>query len=160
MPKSKLSESVLHDWVHELPFQMQALLLTAMRGPDTLNKHNPAKCIIRYLRGVVCKPAGKWNCSNNNDFMWGEYDKFHTHCMNFWDDHDQYPHHFIMHLVHCAQVIGYKHPTGSIANKWNIFYLEACASFHMNPETEKEMDSRLNDFGCGIHSKHLGKPHP
>lgn len=34
MPKTNDKESVLHDWVHELTFQMQALLMTGMRGPD------------------------------------------------------------------------------------------------------------------------------
>lgn len=102
MPKTKKSESVLHDWVHELPFQMQALLLTAVRGPDENNKHNTAKAIVRYFRGSVIKPAGKWYGRNDNDFMWGEYDLFAVHMNNFWDDHDEYSHHFIMHLSHCA----------------------------------------------------------
>lgn len=137
MPKTQASESVLHDWVHALPFQMQALLLTAMRGPDALNKHNSAKSVVRYLRGAICKPAGDWDGSNNNDFMWGEYDHFMSWCGSFWDDHDEYPHHFIMHLVHCAQVIGYKHPVDRIAEKWFTFYMEACISFHMNPESEQ-----------------------
>lgn len=169
MPKQQESESVLHDWVHKLTFQMQALLLTAMRGPDENNKHNAAKAIIRYLRGVVCKPAGDWDRTNNNDFMWGEYvkviEKWHQHerkpdehrevfqqyAYAFWEDHDEYPHHFIMHLVHCAQVVGYKHPDVSVSQWWGRFYLDACDAFHMNPETEKEMDRRLNDFGCGFH---------
>lgn len=151
MPKEKAIESVLHDWVHELPFQQQALLLTAMRGPDENNKHNAAKAIIRYLRGVVCKPAGNWNYTNNNDFMWGEYKLFKTYADAFWQDHDEYPHHFIMHLVHCAEVIGYQHPSPTIAEHWNNFYLDACKAFHMNAETILEMDERLNDFGCGFH---------
>lgn len=152
MPKQELKESVLHEWVHGLTFQMQALLLTAMRGPDENNKYNAAKAIIRYLRGAVCKPAGNWNNKNNNDFMWGEYNKFKDYAGAFWQDHDEYPHHFIMHLVHCAEVIGYKHPNGVIRERWDRFYLDACIAFHMNPETMEEMDSRLNDFGCGIHN--------
>lgn len=155
MAKTNLVESVLHGWVHRLTFQMQALLLTAMRGPDENNKYNAAKAIIRYLRGVVCKPAGNWDNTNNNDFMWGEYDKFVHHSIGFWQDHDEYPHHFIMHLVHCAQVIGYKHPNNSIAGYWLDFYTEACNAFHMNPETEEEMDKRLNDFGVGVHNEKL-----
>src|SRR5690349_10008639 len=111
MPKKELKESVLHDWVHTLPFQMQALLLTAMRGPDENNKFNAAKAIIRYLRGVVIKPAGNWRGENDNDFMWGDYEeKFDQFCTEFWQDHDEYPHHFIMHLIHCAEVVGYEHP--------------------------------------------------
>lgn len=152
MPKKKLNESVLHDWVHSLTFQMQALLLTAMRGPDENNKFNAAKSLIRYLRGVVIKPAGKWNGENNNDFMWGQYNKFEKEAAVFWQDHDEYPHHFIMHLVHCAEVVGYKHPNSLIRSHWRQFYIDACHSFHMREETEKQLDKRLNDFNQGIHN--------
>lgn len=155
MPKTNLQESVLHEWVHSLPFQMQALLLTAMRGPDENNKYNAAKAIIRYLRGVICKPAGDWNGTNNNDFMWGEYKKFTEYANAFWLDHDEYPHHFIMHLVHCAEVVAYKHPEEKIAVHWLRFYFDACTAFHMNPETIKEINGRLNDFGVGIHNEIL-----
>lgn len=152
MPKSIQIEPVLHDWVCRLPFQMQALLLTAMRGPDENNKFNAAKKIIRYLRGVVIKPAGDWNGTNDNDFMWGDYDMFQDFCLEFWQDHDQYPHHFIMHLVHCAEVVGYKLHDKLIRKEWSKFYLDACDAFHMTPETEQQMDDRLNDFGCGWHN--------
>lgn len=148
MPKQQQQESVLHDWVHKLTFQMQALLMTAVRGPDENNKYNATKSLIRYFRGVVIKPAGNWYGKNDNDFMWGEYDKFVHYADGFWEDHDEYPHHFIMHLIHCAEVIGYKHPDQNIRGYWADFYTEACHAFHMNAETEEEMDSRLNDFGC------------
>lgn len=153
MPKTKTYESVLHDWVCELPFQMQALLCTAMRGPDENNKFNAAKSIIRYLRGVVLKPAGEWHGHNDNDFMWADYGKFKSYADEFWQDHDEYPHHFIMHLVHCAEVVGRKHPEPYIAAMWLNFYLTACHSFHMNPELSEELDERLNDFGFGVHNQ-------
>jgi hypothetical protein len=152
MKKTKINETVLHDWVCSLTFQMQALLLTAMRGPDENNKYNAAKAIIRYLRGVVIKPAGDWHRKNDNDFMWGDYRIFLGYANTFWQDHDEYPHHFIMHLVHCAEVVGYKHPDAAISKYWLEFYKESCHAFHMNPETEEQMDNRLNDFGCGIHN--------
>jgi hypothetical protein len=151
MPKTKLSESALHDWVHELTFQQQALLMTGMRGPDGSDKHNAAKVIVRFLRGAICKPAGNWSGNNDNDFMWGDYSAFLYCAKAFWDDHDEYPHHFLMHLVHCAQVIGYKHPDTTIRRKWLSFYLDACKAFHMQFESPKQMDERLNDFGVSIH---------
>lgn len=156
MPKTKIIESALHEWVHELTFQQQALLMTGMRGPDENNKYNIAKGIVRYLRGAICKPAGNWSGLNDNDFMWGDYkgpNGFDYYAEKFWQDHDEYPHHFIMHLVHCAEIIGYKHPDHKIRGYWGGFYTEACWAFHMSPETESNMDRRLNDFGVGIHIK-------
>jgi hypothetical protein len=85
--------------------------------------------------------------------MWGEYEKFDGFAAKFWHDHDEYPHHFIMHLVHCAEVLGYKHPDIEISSCWRTFYFAACESFHMHPETPEEMDERLNDFGCGYHNE-------
>jgi hypothetical protein len=148
MPKTKEVESVLHDWVHTLTFQQQALLMTGMRGPDGMPKHCEAKVIVRYLRGAVIKPAGNWSGLNDNDFMWGDYtgDRFDVATDLFFDDHDQYPHHFIMHLIHCAQVVGYKHPDKTVSFFFLKFYVTACDSFHMEPETEEEMEKRLNDF--------------
>ncbi len=148
MPKKYPTETVLHDWVCELGFQMQALLLTAMRGPDENNKFNAAKALIRYLRGVVIKPASNWSGLNDNDFMWGDYSQFESYAETFWQDHDEYPHHFIMHLIHCAEVVGYKHSDKDIREYWLHFYYNACESFHMRMETEYEMNKRLSDFGC------------
>lgn len=157
MPKTKKNEAVLNDWVCGLTFQMQALLLTAMRGPDENNKFNAAKAIVRYLRGVVIKPAGRWSGMNDNDFMWGEWAYFEKFAVEFWRDHDEYPHHFIMHLIHCAEVVGYKHPHPIIREAMLTFYYNACSAFHMNPELEKQMDDRLNDFGEGfIEEKQTG----
>jgi hypothetical protein len=154
MPKRFQHESVLHDWVCNLSFQQQALLMTAMRGPDGLEKHNTAKAIVRYLRGIVLKPAGAWANhktmpvgKNDNDFMWGEYDYFESWAKGFFDDHDGYPHHFTMHLIHCAEVVGYKHPIDHIRHAWFTFYVNMCKAMHMGVESEAKMDERLNDFG-------------
>lgn len=157
MPKIRQNESALHDWVHALTFQMQALLMTGMRGPDGASKYNPAKAIVRYLRGAVCKPAGNWDGLNDNDFMWGDYLLFKTHAREFFSDPDGYPHHFIMHLIHCAEVIGYKHPDGAVAVFWKDFYLRACKAFHMAHETVEEMDARLNDFGVAVPEADTGR---
>lgn len=153
MPKISRNEFVLQDWVSSMTFQMQALLLTGIRGPDPNNKHNSGKAIVRYLRGVVIKPAGNWSGENNNDWCWGDYSVFDKYTDEFWFDHDHFPHHFIMHLVHCSQVIGYKHPHRGFRDFWKKFYMYACEQFHFNPETEEQMDKRLNDFGEGVHNK-------
>jgi hypothetical protein len=158
MAKTQLRESVVHEWVSDLPFQMQALLFTSMRGPDENNKHNPAKSMIRYMRGIVLKPAGNYDTTyidvNDNDFMWGDYRCFGSHADAFFYDHDNFPHHFIMHLAHCAEIVGYKFKdVPDIAECWMDFYLEVCNAFHMNPETEGQLDNRLNDFGKGIHNE-------
>ena len=158
MKKQKI-ESVIQDWVFALPFQMQALLMTGMRGPDGSPKENAAKDIVRYLRGVVLKPAGDWSGSNDDSFMWGDYDSypdnmhkiagirlFPSYCKSIIRAHDEFPHHFIMHLIHCIEVVGYKHPNRTLSYYWKQLYYLFCDALHMNAETEEQMDERLNDL--------------
>ena len=153
MPKKQHGELVLQDWVGSLTFQMQALLLTGVRGPDENNKHNVAKAICRYLRGVIIKPAGEWDGSNNNDWCWGDYSKFSDYVNKILEDHDYFPHHFLMHLIHCAEVIGFCHPDSKIRIPWFNFYTLFVDAFHMYPENFQQMCNRLNDFDQGIHNR-------
>lgn len=63
----------------------------------------------------------------------------------FIDAHDEYPHHFTMHLLHSAEILGYKHPDLKTRRFWMKLYEQGCDAFHMYPETEKQMDIRLKD---------------
>lgn len=58
---------------------------------------------------------------------------------------DELPHHFWLHLVHCSEILGYKHPDEKIRAYWHDFYNRACEDMHMWPETEEQMDLRLSD---------------
>jgi len=161
--KQSTKESVLHDWVMELPFTQQALLMLATRGPDGLPKETPAKLILHYLRGIVFKPAypdfkgadgfmnidyGEYTCAqqSHNDgpdiiFEYGW--KFKKIQNDFFKDVDSYPLHFYMHLIHAAEVIGYHYPDPKICELWLNFYIEACTNFHMCPETKYLLNNRL-----------------
>jgi hypothetical protein len=57
---------------------------------------------------------------------------------------DHYPHHYVMHLVHCIEIVGYKHPVERTRELWLGFYLALCRALHVNPETEQQLDDRLN----------------
>jgi len=50
-----------------------------------------------------------------------------------------------MHVVHAAEIIGYKHPDVNIREQWLQFYLDCCRDLHMNPETAEHMEKRLGD---------------
>lgn len=141
--KKYTNESVVQDWVCTLPFMQQALLMTAMRGPDGLPKYNTTKNIVRYIRGAVLKPAGQIT-GNDNTFMWINYGVFDQFRKEFYNSVDEYPIHFYMHLVHAAEVIAYGHPSLLISRAWYMFYAEACSGFHMNPESREEMYKRLS----------------
>jgi hypothetical protein len=141
--KTTAKESVLMDWVTELPFMQQALLLLALRGPDGIEKYNTAKNIIRYMRSTVLKPAGEYD-GNQDGFMWKDWTNFFEYGNSFFYNTDQYPMHFLMHMIHAAEVIGYNHPDPGMRMYWEWFYFKACESYHMNPETKDQLNKRLS----------------
>lgn len=146
------NKSILQDWVCGLPFMQQALLCVALRGPDGVSKFCGAKDILRFMRGVVFRPADPTYSGNTDSFMWMDFKQipdgyelttFHRAVNYFFSDVDEYPHHFLMHLFHAAEVIQYQHPDPYIAECWQTFYLRACKSLHMNPETILQMEERI-----------------
>lgn len=148
------NESVLHDWVCALPFTQQALLILALRGPDGLPKESTAKCILHFMRGVVLKPAYPSFDGSCDGFMRTNYTvnilqtppeqlPWDVAMKRFFKDTDQYPMHFLMHLFHAAEVIAYNHPLENIRHYWWHFYMLACNSLHMVPETKEHLNERL-----------------
>lgn len=145
--KTQLVQSVVKEWVSALPFTQQAVLLCALRGPDGLPKFTAAKDICFYLRGAVLHAAmpeyDKDKSYTGSGFMREDYKNFDQRAEVFFCDTDAYPMHFLMHLMHAAQIIGYKHPDEEIRNAWNYFYTYFVHCLHLRLESEGDMDERL-----------------
>jgi hypothetical protein len=62
---------------------------------------------------------------------------------------DEAPHHFQLHLMHAAQIVGYKHPDSATAKWWLDFYHMIVNDAHLFPESEELMDMRLSDTEAG-----------
>lgn len=62
---------------------------------------------------------------------------------------DEMPHHFQLHLMHAAEIVGYKHPDPAIAKWWLDFYHMIVNDAHLFPESEELMDMRLSDTESG-----------
>lgn len=58
---------------------------------------------------------------------------------------DEVPHHFQMHFLHAAEIVGYKHPDPAIAGWWHGLYVRLVHDLHLRPESEKDLDDRLSD---------------
>jgi hypothetical protein len=133
--------SVVQVWLSELNWKQQTVVLTALRGCDGIEKENPSKVLSRLLRGDILM-----NADNSSSYM----KKFTAWEVNesikkLFDDLDRYPIHFITHLCHAAEIIGYKHPDENIRRFWFSVYLEFCMAIHVNAETENQLDERLFD---------------
>lgn len=130
--------SVVQDWVSDLTWKQQTVLFCALRGCDTAEKNDPAKAIIRNLRGTVLHNAG----TPNAEFM--QYTE--VNLLDFTKNNlDAYPIHFILHVAHAAEIIGYRHPDPKIRDYWYNVYAAIVSAFHMNVEEPMQMEFRLRD---------------
>lgn len=149
--------SVLQDWVMCLPLREQGVLVIALRGPDGARKEHGAKNIVRSLRGSVMvtgatgKPLAPGESLPDDSFMdlfrighpksehWNDAQR------EFFRSWDEYNVHFLFHLIHAAEVLGYRHPVDFIAERWRHFYYRCCDKCHVYPEGFVTMKSRLKD---------------
>lgn len=130
---------VVQEWIEELPWKQQTVLLSAIRGCDGVSKHDPSKQFVRPLRGLILKNAEPDN--ENDTFMNhpkdDEVDKF-AHRL------DDYPMHWLVHFMHAVEIVGFKHPDREVRLWWNELYEEMVhEGFHLNPETKEQLDERL-----------------
>lgn len=142
--KTEPKQSAIKEWVFDLPFTQQALLMLALRGPDGLPKNTAAKNVVHFIRGVVLNAAYDNYTGEPEGFMRADYDNFMPCVHEMFNDMDAYPMHFLMHLIHAGEVIGYNHPDPTISGLWSHFYNVACHNFHMQPETKEKLNKRLS----------------
>jgi len=162
--------SVLQAWVQKLTFMQQAVLMTAVRGPDGIPKNHKAKLLLRYFRRsflIVCftgepildptdqgggsftgpslppiDPNSEHTAEEDELLMWEQMRELGREYLSCVDE---IPHHFHLHLTHAAEILGYKHPYANVRAFWNWFYLAAVNDMHFFPESEALMDTRLGD---------------
>ena len=132
--------SVLHPWVENLSFRMQGALLSAIRGCDNVPKEDPSKALQRVLRPMILKSA----CEHPSSFIdLVEEIEVKKRQQAFLDNFDHYPVHFVLHLMHAAQIIGCYYPS-SRGEHWARFYAVLCHKMHVQPENPEQFERRLS----------------
>ena len=150
---------VFQDWLFDLTMQQQSVLVLGCRGPDGIAKFHPTKEVVVRYRATVLKAAYlgrpmRIDEGDDTTFMsllnFSDAGNWLTLVRDFFDHVDNLPHHYYMHLMHGAQIAGYKHPDELFRHRWSGFYLRSCHDLHLKPETEEQMDERLSDW----HQRH------
>ncbi len=141
----------------------QTVLLTAIRGPDGLPKYGSVKMLLRWYRRCVLLSAmdGKV-LPNPHDNNGGSFtgpslgvpienweSGMDTHADQYLRELDAIHHHFQMHFMHAAEILGYKHPDERVRAWWYRLYQRLVNDMHVHAESEDEMDSRLGDDRSG-----------
>lgn len=164
---------VTQDWVHTLTLMQQSVLLTAVRGPDGLPKYHATKWLLRWYRRCILRSSFLGTVitdpySNDGGSFLGAsidprdlavlpVDERGPRWETAMDDRvteylqglDEVPHHFQLHLLHAAEIVGYKHPDPRIRGWWNRVYLRLVHDMHLFPESEEQLDDRLGDSRSG-----------
>lgn len=150
--------SVLQEWVMELGLRHQGVLLGAVRGCDSVPKEDASKALVRSLRGVVLRSYHPYPTSfidktvktpNELAAIRKEggravtLDELHRRMALFFSNCDHHPQHFVAHLMHAAEIVGYKHPDESIREAWLWLYHNLVHGLHLMPESQAQMDARL-----------------
>lgn len=165
---------VQQEWVLRIPMMQQSVLFAAIRAPDGLRKDHPIKVLMRWFRRCTLlsafdkraltdpfEPGGgsftgpfehhhavaAFPGLNIPPSMWG------TVRQNYFDEMrkvylrhvDEMPHHFQLHFMHAAQIVGVHHSNADIRSWWWDFYLMIVNDAHLHPESPSEMNQRLSD---------------
>lgn len=140
-----MPKSIIQPWVAELGLRHQGLLLTAVRGCDVVHREDNSKWLTRFYRSCILQ-AHVGDPKKAATFMvWTDLaDEFWLHANDLIKNHDHLPHHYLMHFVHAIQIVGYYYPDAEKQAWWRDFYHLMCNRFHMNFETQEQMDERLN----------------
>lgn len=127
-----MGDPVIQAWVFELPWKEQTVMLLALRGCDNSAKHDAGKEVTRAMRGVVLHNANKVTSFIRPDLHMLDMDR----CEGL-------PVHWMMHTIHAAEVIGYRHPDMDTRRAWHAWYLDAIHKLHVQPESMEAMQLRL-----------------
>lgn len=143
--------SVLQPWVEELSFMKQSVLIAGVRGPDTIQKDHIAKVLLRWFRRCIMYSAFEKKIvidpyeKGGGSFMGPCIVDLNEAVNSYLRSVDELPHHFQLHFMHGAEIIGYDHPDNNIRKWWYNFYCRIVNDAHLNIETKEQMDTRLGD---------------
>lgn len=142
--------SVLNDWVHDLKYMQQSVLLSAIRNSDGVEKFHPQKILLKWYRRCVLKSAfdgrelTKADEPGGGNFT-GPVTDIDNALDHFLMARDGMSLHYFAHAMHAFEILGYKHPDDAIRHFWHRAYVRMAHALHLYPETEAQMDERLGD---------------
>lgn len=128
--------SVLQPWLEKLTWKEQSALLTAIRGNDDFYNTN-VRTLVRWLRRQTLYDAD----INGTFIKHGDLPE----PTELKKDLEYMRLHFVSHLMHGLQIIGYKHPIIGISKTGYDYYKSICHTLHCEMESEEDMNERLKD---------------
>jgi hypothetical protein len=134
---------VMRNWTTMQPLRVQGVIVSALRGCDGAPKDDPSKSITSLIRRAVMNPADDRETTAAGGFFGFESTKLTNNARAFLHSLDHYPLHYITHLMHACQIIGYEHPEACFRLFFETFYTMMVFKFHLNVESQDDMRERL-----------------
>lgn len=142
-------QSVLQEWVMDLPLREQGTLLTAVRGCDSEPKvwtsrgvaYSPGRRLTAFIRWSFMVPADIREVdSEEGAFMMSTPPKPFKP-----SEFGHLPQHWYSHAMHALEIIAYRHPDMKIASIAYTMYECMVNNMHLNVERESHMKIRLSE---------------
>ncbi|QDP53501.1 MAG: hypothetical protein GOVbin4933_47 [Prokaryotic dsDNA virus sp.] len=142
--------SVFQDWVHDLPFMQQSVLMSAMRNADMVEKGHPSKDLVRWYRRCVVLSAFEGAALTDTAHpgggsYTGPVEDIEKAADDFLRARDGMSLHYYAHAMHAFQIVGVHHPDPGIGLFWADVYVRMAKALHLYPEPRDEMNLRLSD---------------
>lgn len=141
-----MANSVLQDWVMDLPLREQGTLLTAVRGCDLAPKDpnnllSPERHLTAYLRWCFLNPADPREVDHSPGcwFRSTPPPRFKPSSIS------HYPFHWIGHVMHALEVVSNRHPDVDVRADTRHLYAAIVRGMHLTPETFEEYEGRLSE---------------
>lgn len=141
-------QSVLQDWVMELPLREQGTLLTCVRGCDAEPKiwtargvaDSPGRRLTGFIRWCFMNPADVREVDIPGAFFQSmPPSPFKP------SEFGHLPLHWYTHAMHALEVIAFRHPNEHTAATAYHLYREMVHTLHLNEEHPSEMMKRLSE---------------
>lgn len=130
---------VLQDWLGEISWKKQTVLLGAIRSPDDVHTLK-IKQVVIWLRAVILKDADPMT-----GFMHGALRQGLPLFEHMDREFERLPLHAAHHIILAMQVVMSEHPQREISLEAQKFYHDAVEAQHLNPEGTGQYEQRMAD---------------
>lgn len=136
-------KSIIQDWAANLGLRHQGVLVSAVRGCDSVQREDASKYLVRVYRGVLLN-AHVGDIRKAASFMVAfDAEQWDHSEADFLRSIDHYPNHWILHWMHACEIVGHKHPDPDISSAFFSLYRKLVKKFHLEMESMEKLDQRL-----------------
>lgn len=138
--------SVVQEWVSKLPWKMQSILFSGLRGPDQEFLYH-TKQVSKWLRSV-----SQNNADPSKPYMNGiKLPQTDEEMAEFFKELEHCTCHFVHHFLDALAVVAYGHPDEEVSRRAYGYHYEVAEElFHFIPESASVFFLRHRDKRDGV----------